>query len=137
MTMAESKPLKIGLTSGLDAFTGWGVVMLNTALELASRPDVELSFWAANLNGINALDLAKLEPIARRCQQELAIAHAKQERIQFDGWLLHVDGNHCGGVDPNLIVRSDRNVGLMVFEDTALTAEKIARLQTYQHVVTA
>jgi glycosyltransferase involved in cell wall biosynthesis len=129
--------LKIGIGFQLTTYTGWGVVAMNIALELAARDDVELHFWSADFQGLNALDLSRLLPIAQRCQVDLATAHAKGRPLQFDGVLFWADGNHCAGVQLNSAVRSDRNMGLMVFEDTALTPEKLGRLRSYDWLVTA
>lgn len=129
--------LKVGLTFQLTSYTGWGIVGLNIALELAAREDVELSFWSADFQGIHALDLERLRPAAERCRQQLGEAHATGKRIQFDGILIHAEGNACSGVDRNSIIQADRHVGLMVFEDTRLTVDKISRLRTYDWLVTA
>lgn len=128
--------LKIGLTWQLNTYTGWGVFGMQCALALASRPDVELSFWSADLQGLNALDLHRLYPIAARWQTEVTLGRHRQQPIPFDGILIHADGNHFGHDITRQLVQAERNMGLMVFEDTAFTPEEIARGQRYDWLVT-
>lgn len=129
--------LRIGLVSGINAYSGWGVVMLNIALELSARADIDLHLWGADLQGVNPLDVAKLEPIIERGKADYHTVLARQRPIDFDGVLIHVDGNAFEGINPGLMVRSERNVCLMVFEDTAMPVEGIERLRAFTHIVTA
>jgi glycosyltransferase involved in cell wall biosynthesis len=130
--------LKIGLGFQLTTYTGWGVVGMNIALQLAAMPDVELSFWSADFAGLNPLDVMRLKPIAQRCQLQLADAYATQTPVSYDGVLLWADGNSCTGPNGHTsAIRSERNMGLMVFEDTAITPEKAERLKRYDWLVTA
>lgn len=117
--------LQIGLTIHLTSYTGWGMVGLGLAVELASKPDVALSIFSADFQGVNALERSRLEPLYRP-----APAH-------FDGVLIHADGNNCSG--PSDKITANRHVGLMVFEDTSVCSdpEKLARLRKYDLLVTA
>ena len=129
--------LKIGLAFQVNTYTGWGVVGLNIALELAAMPDVDLSLWSADLTGVSPLELSRLLPIAQRCQRELQEAQRTRTPIAFDGVLVSADGNQCTGPRPDSVIQATKHMGLMVFEDTALTPEKLERLKRYDWLVTA
>lgn len=129
--------LKIGIGFQLTTYTGWGVVGMNIAQHLAAMPNVELSFWSADLTGLNPLDLSRLEPIHHRCQRQLQQAHATQTPIDFDGVVLWAIGNDCPAPRADSLIRASKHMGLIVVEDTNLTAEKCERLRRYDWLVTA
>jgi glycosyltransferase involved in cell wall biosynthesis len=128
--------LKIGLTWQLNTYTGWGVFGTNVALALAARKDIDLSFWVADLQGLNALDASLLAPIMQRCNTDVTVANARQQPIRFDGVLVHADGNHFKNDLPRRMVQAERNMGLMVFEDTAFAPDEIERGKRYDWLVT-
>src|SRR5262245_12363715 len=110
--------LKIGLTMQPNTYTGWGIVALGLARALAARPDVELSFWSFDPKGVSPLDLLRLDPIWERGKVDIALVQARNQPRAFDGVLIHADGNHFHAQPNAAIVRAERNMGLMVFEDT-------------------
>lgn len=117
--------LKIGLTIHLTSYTGWGMVALGLAAELAARADVELSLFSVDWQGVNALERSRLEPLHQPMPPH------------FDGVLIHADGNQCNG--PTDALTAARHVGLMVFEDTEVVRNpaKLERLGRYDLLVTA
>lgn len=130
-------PLRIALGWGVDSETGWGLVGLHLALGLAKHPDVELTLPFGDLRGLNALDLAILQPAVLRGQVLMGLLSATREAIPFDGVVVYALGNHFREPDLKTRMAGARHLGLMVFEDTAFSAGDIDRGRSYDWLVTA
>jgi tetratricopeptide (TPR) repeat protein/glycosyltransferase involved in cell wall biosynthesis len=136
---ATSKPLQhIGIGWSLNPMMGWGVYGINLTLQLsqtAGFAPVLLTPSGNNLGLLNPLLQRKLIPFVQAQQQIQTVVDANPGKvIALDIPVLHSLGNNFGGMNNYLQGKPD--IGVIFFEDTNITTEKLANAQKFVTIIT-
>lgn len=140
MTNTETaKPLQhIGIGWSLNPMMGWGVYGINLTLQLSQTSGfapVLLTPSGNNLGLLNPLLQRKLIPFVQAQQQIQTVVNTNPGKvIALDIPVLHSLGNNFGGINNYLQGKPD--IGVIFFEDTNITAEKLANAQKFVTIIT-
>jgi tetratricopeptide (TPR) repeat protein/glycosyltransferase involved in cell wall biosynthesis len=140
-------PRSIGIGIELSTSTGWGTFGTNLTLHLLNAPDWNPVLLLPPLAGsqFNPLHQSLLTPLLQAQQQfEKTIAHQTAQhaaqssslRLRLPYLLLKALGNHFITTPQLESLHGTPTVGLIFFEDTALTTQDIERAHDYDLIIT-
>jgi glycosyltransferase involved in cell wall biosynthesis len=130
-----SKTGAIAIGWRLSSLSGWGVYGTNLALQLKSMGRGPVLLAPAHRLDLNAGDAEALQPAFRR-QADLQEILGKVDHMEFDFPVLHSLRNDFEPALERQIAHGSRNIGIIFFEDTAISAEGLARARDYDLIVT-
>ncbi|MEB3213698.1 MAG: tetratricopeptide repeat protein, partial [Leptolyngbyaceae bacterium] len=128
----------IGIGIELSTSTGWGIFGTNLTLQLLTSSDWKPMVLLPPLAGsqFNPLHQALLAPLLDAQQQfEQAIAQQSNTPIHLPHLVLKALGNHFVTTPQLEAITGTPNVGLIFFEDTALTVEDRDKAHAYDLII--
>lgn len=135
--VAATAPAAVVLDWPIGTGTGWQVFGLNLALELVRDGRVTpLLLEPTDLAALHPLQRHILAlPIAQQVELRALLAAAGADGMHADYPVLRALGNNFQGIEANRRLASDRDLGVIFFEDTALAPEALARGRAFETIV--
>ncbi|MEM7772491.1 MAG: glycosyltransferase, partial [Cyanobacteria bacterium P01_A01_bin.37] len=130
------RPIGIGIE--LSTSTGWGIFGTNLTLQLLKSPEWKPIVLLSPLAGsrFNPLHQALLDPLLDKQQTvKETVAQHPNKPLHLPHLVLKALGNHFVSTPQLETMTGTPNVGLIFFEDTALTAVDIEKAQDYDLIV--
>ncbi len=117
--------------------TGWQVFGLNLALELAREGRITpLLLEPTDANALHPLHRHVLAvPLAQHTELRALRAAAGAAGMRTEYPVLRALGNGFQGIEGHRSLTSDRDIGVIFFEDTALDADALARARRCDTIV--
>ena len=119
----------------LSSLSGWGVYGTNLAMELLAMGRNPVLLAAPHRLDLDAGQAGALEPVIRR-QQHLQEILDKVGHMAFDFPVLHALRNDFEPALDRQIAHGSQNIGVIFFEDTAISAAGLGRAREYDLIVT-
>ncbi len=129
----------IGITWQLGNRTGWGIYGLNLALQLLKQPDCfpHLLIPPGDIHQLHPLHHLALQPVLQAQPQWQRLLHQSIHQLwSCDFPILHALGNGFRRSPFLERLHSEHSVGIVFFEDTALSPEAIAQAHRYHRIIT-
>lgn len=131
--MSDAGAIAIGWR--LSSLSGWGVYGTNLALQLKSMGRGPVLLAPAHRLDLDAAGAEALQPAFRR-QADLQEILGKVDHMEFDFPVLHSLRNDFEPALDRQIAHGSRNIGIIFFEDTAISAAGLARARDYDLIIT-
>ncbi|MEO1520973.1 MAG: tetratricopeptide repeat protein [Cyanobacteria bacterium J06633_2] len=134
--LSDSSARSIGIGIELSTSTGWGTFGTNLTLQLLKSSD-----WNPRLllppfadAQFSALHQALLKPVLE-AQQQFERGRHQQEPFRLPCVVLKALGNHFVTAPPLEFVTGEPTVGLIFFEDAALTSGDMEKAKAYDLII--
>lgn len=128
---------KLALTWQLTELHGWGLVGVHTALHLLDIGQPPLLLEKPLTSSLRPQNRDRLQRLEAGYQQLTGMAAQNPNQVlllqEFD--VLHALGNGFVPGPASARFRGRRNVGVIAFEDTALSGDVLARARSYDRIV--
>lgn len=135
--LPSATPAAVVLDWPIGTGTGWQVFGLNLALELARdgriTPLLLEPVDPATLHPLHRHLLAL--PLAQQAELRAMLTAAGAEGMHADYPVLRALGNGFQGIEANRRLTSDRDIGVIFFEDTALPGAALAHARAHDAIV--
>jgi glycosyltransferase involved in cell wall biosynthesis len=131
--MSSDSAIAIGWR--LSSLSGWGVYGTNLALQLKSMGRGPVLLAPGHRLDLDAQQAELLEPAFRR-QVHLQELLGKVGQMEFDFPVLHSLRNDFEPALERQIAAGSCNIGIIFFEDTAISQEGLARARDYDLIIT-
>ena len=127
----------LAFTWQLTEIHGWGLVGVHTALYLVDQGEPPLLLEKPVLSSLRPRNRERLEGLLGPYEQAAAFAARNPDRVLKLAGLdvLHAlsNGFHAGPASARF--RGERDIGVIAYEDTRLTAEVLERARPYRRII--
>lgn len=134
---ATSAATSVAIGWRLSSVSGWGVYGTNLALELVRTGRQPILYLEPHLLELEPEQRALLDPVFQRMMHlQDMIKKGTVDVLELDAPVLHALRNDfVPGLDEQPVV-GPKNLGVIFFEDTAISDEGLARAARYDRIVT-